>query len=78
MPPQVYEVVVRGHMGPELADALEGFVIETAADGLTRIVGHVPDQPRLLGLLKALDDLHIEVVSVNPLDVPDSPEHLQQ
>lgn len=71
MPPQVFEVVVRGRMGPELADALVGFVIENGEDGFTRIVGRVPDQPRLLGLLAAFDDLHIEVVSVNPVESPD-------
>jgi hypothetical protein len=30
-------------------------------------VGRVPDQARLLGLLEMFDELHIEVVSVNPV-----------
>ena len=42
--------------------SLEGFAIDTGEDGLTRLVGDVPDQPQLLGLLAAFDDLHIEVV----------------
>ena len=67
MTSQIFEVVVRGRMSPELIAALDGFAIETGADGLTRVVGDVPDQPRLLGLLGAFDDLHIEVVSVNPV-----------
>ncbi len=67
MTPHVYEVVVRGRMSPDLMAALEGFEIVTTGDGLTRITGDVPDQPRLLGLLAAFDDLHIEVVSVNPV-----------
>jgi hypothetical protein len=62
---QIFEVVVRGRMSPELIAALDGFTIDTGEDGLTRVVGNVPDQPRLLGLLGAFDDLHIEVVSVN-------------
>ena len=65
---QIAEVVVRGRMSSELIAALDGFEVTTGADGLTRVVGSVPDQPRLLGLLAAFDDLHIEVVSVNFVD----------
>ena len=64
---QIFEVVVRGRLGPELASTLDGFAVVTGADGLTHVIGDIPDQPRLLGLLEALDDLHIEVVSVNPV-----------
>ena len=67
MTSHVYEVIVRGRMSPELMASLEGFTIDTGDDGLTRLVGDVPDQPQLLGLLAAFDDLHIEVVSVNPV-----------
>jgi hypothetical protein len=65
MTSHLYEVIVRGRMSPELMAALEGFDIDSVGDGLTRLVGDVPDQPQLLGLLTAFDDLHIEVVSVN-------------
>jgi len=65
---QRYEMLVRGRFGPELSAALEGFDIQTGEDGLTRIAGDVPDQPRLLGLLTAFDDLHIEVIAVNQAD----------
>jgi len=67
MASHVYEVIVRGRMSPELVASLEGFVIATGDDGFTRLIGNVPDQPQLLGLLAAFDDLHIEVVSVNPV-----------
>jgi hypothetical protein len=67
MTSHVYEVIVRGRMSAELMASLEGFSIATDEDGLTRLVGDVPDQPELLGLLAAFDDLHIEVVSVNPV-----------
>jgi hypothetical protein len=67
MTSHVYEVIVRGRMSPELMASLPGFAIDTGDDGLTRLVGDVPDQPQLLGLLAAFDDLHIEVVSVNPV-----------
>lgn len=65
---QVFEVIVRGHMSADLADALDGFAVAARPGGVTSIIGPVVDQPRLLGLLGAFDDLHIEVVSVNPVE----------
>ncbi|HWM16361.1 MAG TPA: hypothetical protein VNP97_07225 [Microbacterium sp.] len=73
MTSQTVEVVVRGRLSADLIAALEGFEVTTDAEGLTRIVGGVPDQPRLLGLLGAFDDMHIEVVSVNPVDAGRTP-----
>ncbi len=63
----VMEVVVRGRLGADLVAALDGFQVEPAERGLTRIVGPVPDQAMLFGLLDMFDGLHIEVVSVNPV-----------
>jgi hypothetical protein len=65
---QVMEVVVRGRLGADLIAALDGFEVEPADEGMTRIVGPVPDQSMLFGLLDMFDGLHIEVVSVNPVD----------
>ena len=65
--PHEVEVVVRGKLGPDLIAALPEFAVESAADGCTRVVGAIPDQSRLIGLLDMLDGLHIEVVSVNPV-----------
>lgn len=65
--PQVVEVVVRGKLGPDLLAALREYTVEAAPDGCTRVVGSIPDQARLIGLLDMFDQLHIEVVSVNPV-----------
>lgn len=72
---RVFEVLIRGRMSTELAQAMDGFSIEARPRGLTSIVGAVDDQARLLGLLGAFDDLHIEVISVNPVPtlLPESP-----
>jgi hypothetical protein len=69
---QVIEIVVRGKLGPDLVAALHGFDVEDADDGCSRVVGSIPDQARLIGLLDMLDELHIEVVSVNPLPARES------
>lgn len=66
MPARVMEVVVRGGLAPSLVAALDGFTIDTAGSGLTSITGPVTDQAMLFGLLGMLDEVHIEVVSVNP------------
>ncbi|CAH0172282.1 MAG: hypothetical protein ACRDVF_08955 [Microbacterium sp.] len=69
---QVFEVLVRGRMSPQLAQALDGFTVQPRPGGLTSILGPIDDQPRLLGLLGAFDDLHIEVISVNPVPASDA------
>lgn len=69
----VVEVVVRGRLGPELVIALEGFSVDTDRRGLTRIVGPVADQAKLLGLLEMFGNLNITVVSVNPVGGETSP-----
>lgn len=68
MTAHVMEVVVRGRLGSDLVAALEGFTVLTDGSGTTHIVGAIPDQPALLGLLDLFRELNIEVVSVNPLD----------
>lgn len=65
--PHEVEVVVRGRLGPDLIAALQGFTVAAVADGRTSLVGQICDQARLIGLLEMLDELHIEVVSVNPV-----------
>ncbi|GAA1922866.1 hypothetical protein GCM10009775_14120 [Microbacterium aoyamense] len=60
-------IVLNGRIGSDLAGALEGFTIDTAEPEVTTITGRVPDQARLLGLLAMFDDLHIQVISMNPV-----------
>lgn len=66
MTAQMFTIVVRGRIGPDLVAALDGFDVDEAAAGMTRITGAVPDQAKLFGLLSMFEGLHIDVVSVNP------------
>ena len=68
MAAHVIELVVRGPLWPSLLAALDGFAVETDADGRTVIVGPVVDQAQMLGILDMFDGLNVEVVSVNPLE----------
>ena len=65
MSDHIVEIVVGGQLDPELIAALDGFEIAPAADGCTRVVGAIPDQAKLLGLIEMLGERHIDVVSVN-------------
>jgi hypothetical protein len=47
---------------------LDGFAVDRVEDGQTYLVGRVPDQARLVGVLDMLRDLTIELVSVKPID----------
>lgn len=66
---QAIEVVIRGTLSHDILAALDGFTVTAAPNGCSRVVGVVPDQAKLLGLLEMFDQLHVEVISVNP--VPD-------
>ena len=67
MPGERFEIVVRGRLSPNLVTALDGFDVSHCTDGLTHLVGPVPDQAKIHGLFHTLSDLNIELVSVNPI-----------
>ncbi|GAA5036610.1 hypothetical protein ACFQRL_09575 [Microbacterium fluvii] len=68
MESHLVEIVISGRLGTDLSAALGGFDLQPIDDGRTRIVGPVPDQARLMGLLDMLADLHIDVLSFQRLD----------
>jgi len=73
---QTVEIVVGGPLSHDLVvTALEGFTVTTDEQGRTHVVGPVPDQARLIGLLAMFDGLHITVISVNPIEGEDSHPH---
>jgi hypothetical protein len=61
----VYQIRVRGQLGPQWADWFEGLAITPEGDGDTLLTGPVVDQAALYGLLKRVRDLGIPLVSVN-------------
>ena len=65
MSAHLVEVVITGHLGPTLVVALDRYDLTTRDDGTTCITGLLEDRAELRGLLGVLDDLDIEVVSVN-------------
>jgi hypothetical protein len=63
---ETYEIVIRGTLSPAVLAAFPGFDVTEVERGFTHLVGTVPDQARLHGLLDTVASLNIELVSVNP------------
>ncbi|MFF1633830.1 hypothetical protein [Leifsonia sp. NPDC058248] len=67
MSTELYEIVIKGTLGPAVAAAFPGFTVSFIDRGKTHLVGPIEDQARLHGLLEVLGGLNIELVSVNPV-----------
>lgn len=66
-----YEIVVVGRLDTRWVRWFEGFELDRAPRGFTRLTGEVVDQAALHGLLNRLRDLGIELVSVQRQGPPD-------
>lgn len=62
-----YEIVIKGRLSEPLADLIDGFRVTKVERGNTHLVGTVPDQTKLQGILTIFGNLNIELVSVNPV-----------
>lgn len=73
--PAIYRVCVRGELAPQWNSGLESFNLtqEVAGDGgrVTILVGRLPDQAALSGLLNTLYELHLPLLSVECLKAED-------
>jgi hypothetical protein len=65
-----YEIRLRGHLSSRWAARFDGMTLITRADGTTLIEGPVADQAALHGLLGALRDLGLPLISVTHVDDP--------
>ena len=70
--PASYRIRVQGHLDDSWSDRLGGMVITRAftADKqpMTILIGHLSDQAALSGVMNALYDLHLPVISVELLN----------
>ena len=73
--PAIYRIRVRGRLGADLSDRLEGMRIENLArnDGKAESVleGRLLDQAALSGVLNKLYELHLPVMAVDCLGASD-------
>ena len=64
-----YELVIRGEIGDRFSWLFEGLRLQRAA-GRTVITGPVRDQAHLHGLIAQIEELGLELVSVNANSEP--------
>ena len=66
--PVVYQIRLKGHLGPQWTDWFGGLTITLEENGDTLLTGPVLDQAALHGLLKQVRDLGMPLVSVSPVE----------
>jgi hypothetical protein len=62
--PARYAIRVQGRLGPLWGDWFDGFTVTADADGSSALTGPAVDQAALHGLLRALRDLGLPLLSV--------------
>jgi hypothetical protein len=63
VPDATYQLVIRGELGERYGYLFEGMQM-TCTDGTTVLVGRVEDQAQLFGLIERIEELGLELVSV--------------
>lgn len=66
--PDIYQIVLQGQLSSDWSDWFDGFTLTLNENGQTILIGPVPDQAALHGLLKRIRDLGLPLVSVSRLD----------
>jgi len=63
-----YKIRLKGHIDAGWAVYFDGFRLTHLADGTTDLIGPVPDQPALLGVLNRIGSLGLPILLVQNLD----------
>ena len=66
--PLVYQIRIKGHLGPQWTDWFGGLTITLEDNGGTLLTGPVVDQAALHGLLRRVRDLGLPLLSVMRLE----------
>ena len=66
-----YQLVLRGELGDPFGFLFEGMKLERLA-GMTVLTGQVTDQAHLLGLIEQIQELGVELISVNSVQETDN------
>ncbi len=61
--PMVYQIRIKGHLGPQWTDWFGGLTITLEENGDTLLTGPVVDQAALHGLLRKVRDLGMPLIS---------------
>ena len=66
--PMVYQIRIKGHLGPRWTDWFGGMTITLEDNGDTLLTGPVVDQAELHGLLRRVRDLGLPLISVTRVE----------
>ncbi|MEA3335341.1 MAG: hypothetical protein U9R25_05485 [Chloroflexota bacterium] len=69
--PCFYEIRVNGCLDPKWSDWFDGFIISSCSDGESLLVGPVPDQAALHGLLAKIRDVGLALLLVKRVESDD-------
>ena len=67
-----FEIHVKGHLGSEWSDWLEGMEVRLLDNGEMILCGTIVDQAALLGILNKLNRLNLTLLSVRAIDQTES------
>jgi len=62
-----YEIKVKGHLDPKWSDWLYGMTITHKSDDTTSLYGALPDQVVLHSVLDRIQDMNLQLISVNQI-----------
>jgi hypothetical protein len=63
-----YQIRVKGHLDDTWADWFEGLTFTNEANGEAVILGSLPDQAALQGILNRISSLGLTLISVNSIN----------
>jgi hypothetical protein len=66
----VYQIRIKGHLGPQWTDWFGGLTITLEGNGDTLLTGPVVDQAALHGLLRKVRDLGMPLISAVRVKLP--------
>jgi len=70
----IYQIRLKGKITSSLIDAADDMQIrQENEEDLVSLIGWLPDQTALIGLLNALNDIHQEILSVQILKSENNP-----
>ncbi len=72
---EAVEVRIEGHLDPQWAEWLDGFILRHTERGETILTGPVKDQAAFYGLIAKLRDLGVRLISVRFGGVPYEKEY---
>ncbi len=64
----IYEIHVKGHLGDQWSDWLEGMGVRLLDNGEMVLYGPIQDQAALMGILNKLHRLNLTVLSLSKLE----------